>query len=213
MALGNLPGIPHEYYPRIGTLIQKLDDQELTLKEVGDNILCSLGRIRIDSRGISVSGDFGRIRFGPSEFRAIIDSVLNFIDYYPLLRDKELLIKQGNDIGKIKLGLLMRMVPSHLWESNNEKIPMIEIVSGLKSILSVLSYLIGDMDGVIDLGEKGFRIYRLEELLGWSADWQGFSRLMNVAIPALALTTREVADSVAGPTAELLDDILKRCGV
>jgi hypothetical protein len=213
MALGNLPGIPQQYYPRIGALIRKLEDRELTPKEVGDHILRSLGKIRIDSEGISVSGDFGRLGFGPPELRAIIDSVLNLIDTFPILRDKELLIKQGNKIGKIKLGLLMRMVPSNLWESNNEKIPMVEIVSDVKSIVSLLSYLIGEMDGVIDLAEKGVRVYRLEELLGWSADWQEFSKLLNVAIPALALTTKEVADRVSDSATALYDDILKRCGV
>ena len=95
MALGNLPGLPQKYNSRFRELIQKLKNEEMTLAEVGENILKASGRIRIDSEGINISGDFGNIQLGPPELRAIFDTALNIIEYLPILKDKQLLVKKG----------------------------------------------------------------------------------------------------------------------
>ncbi len=213
MAIGDFPGIPQKYIPRLRVLMEKLDNHELTMKEIGGHALSSLGRVRIDSEGISIQGDFGFIRFEPSEFRALVDSLLNVIDYLPMLKDKELLIKFGEEIYRIKLGLRTKILPAGVWELSEEGTPGIEIINGMTAATSLLSYLIGDMDGVVDLKEKGFKIYRLEEFVGWSVDWEAFSKFINMAVPALVLTTKGVADRVQGPAMQLWDELLTRCGV
>ena len=213
MALGNLPGIPQQYIPRFRQLLQKLNSHDLTFTEISNNIMSALGRVRIDAEGITLAGTFGRTGAGPSELRAMVESILNLIDYLPILKDKELLVKKEGNITKIKLGLPVNIIPSGVWELEDEKIPVIEIIDGVKAMASILSYIIGDLDEVIDLQEKGFKIYRFEDMVGWTPDWQWFAKLINIVVPALSLTTREVTDSVGGPAADLWDDILKRCGV
>ena len=107
----------------------------------------------------------------------------------------------------------MKVRPADIWELEDENIPIIEIIDGKRALMSVFSYIINDLDNVIDMQEKGLRIYRFEQLVDWSTGWEGFAKMMNVTIPALALTTREFSEKISGPLNNLWDDFLSRCGV
>ena len=134
---------------------------------------------------------FGSVNLNADEFKAIMASMTEFIDFLPVLKNREFLIKKGNDIKKIKLGLIPKKTKATIEDINNESYPMVEFndhekAAGDNKMLELVSCFFQGLDGTIDLPEAGYKVHRLEEFAGWFGDgWETFARLLSILMNIL----------------------------
>lgn len=220
MAIGDIPKIPSEQLPRFRELIEKVRDDEIAPEAIRDAVLSVMGTVRIDASGISMKGDFGSVDFYPDEFKAMTASLLELIDFLPVLKNREFLVKKGDDIQKIKLGLTIKKSPATPADLDNESYPMVEFedhgddTGDNKMLDFITAAFFQDIDGTLDMPEGGYKIHRLEEFAGWFGEgWGTFARLLNINVAALPLTSKGTLDRIGAAVPAFWDDVLKRCGV
>ncbi len=211
MSIGDLPKIPDEYRPRIQQLNTKLGKEELTVIELLDHVMTVLGRVRINAEGIQVWGEFGRTGLTGAEFRALMLSMEKGIDFSMRYRGREILIKQGSKINRIRIDFNMKKRPASAAEIADPALPMIEWMPPDANGQDT-----SDHGGEEELKNKKIQIkvHRMEALAGWLGDgWEEFARMLEIGLPALALTQKSTMDRIGESVPGLLDAILKRCGV
>ena len=126
MAITDFPKIPDDLNQRIGELTNKVKKSEISQEDVIRKTFTALGKTRIDHTGIKTSGQFGEIGFDSDDLKAMIESGKYGMELASVLYGKEFLIKAGNKIEKIKLGLPFKTIIDHISENDQETLPIIE---------------------------------------------------------------------------------------
>ena len=196
MALADIPKIPEEYYPRIENLQKKIEASETNVEAVIANALSVLGKVRISGNGIRAEGDYGVFEVDERALIALRDFLSYSCELLPRLFGKSFLIKQGDDIRKIKVGLGIKKCRATEQDIQNCRLPIVEFLR--------------------DTQKKRTRIniHRLEEFAGWLGnDWRRGSLIFRIAAPFSELLTKEILDKLGYSLPSYIDQFLKKCGV
>lgn len=223
MALGDFPQVPEELVGRIVTLTDQYKSDNLSVERIRDSIISSMGRTRIDERGITLFGDFGDMVFDQDDFTAMAESLMNLVDFAFIINGKEFLIKRGDTIEKVKIGPIVKRSEIYSVSSRHESLPMVEYdpdenghypENVLEMAEKVIFHFLDSYTGLTNgKGEPGFSIHRMEEFAGWLENWQDFSKGLDILIPLLELTVKKKIMKTGEAALSLADDILTRCGV
>ncbi|MCP4682880.1 MAG: hypothetical protein GY864_11150, partial [Desulfobacterales bacterium] len=216
MTTGYSPGIPGETISQIKELIKEIKGKDLSSKEISQHIFSTMGKIRMDTDGINIIGDFGRMGLDSDEFKAATEAFLNLIDFLPELKGKEFIVKRGDDINKIRLGLIPKKCPATHMDANDDRFPMVEFDADKSDSESMLGIVAKHFSQRIangpDTKEPGFKIHRIEEFAGWFKTWNEFSSMIMVGIPILSLTKMRTVKRISASIPAFLSDVLNRCG-
>ncbi len=220
MAVGDIPTIPRDKYPRMKKLIRRVRDGDLALDDFKTNLLSTLGRVRVDASGITASGDFGAFVLDDIGLKAILDTIRSAVDAWPLIEGQELLLKKTDGtVTRLKLGLLMKKTPATSADLANKSLPMVELMEGERSasddgMLALLNFLFPEgLDASMEPSQR-FKIHRIEEIMGWFGEgWENFSKVMGISIPALPLTQKFRLDRLGESMPAFWDSVLTKCGV
>ncbi len=215
MTTGYSPGIPRETITQIRELMQKFKGDDLSPENISQHVFSAMGKIRMDTDGINIIGDFGSMGLDSDEFKAVTEALLNLIDFLPELKGKEFIVKKGDDINKIRLGLIPKKYPITHMDANDHRFAMIEFdpeKTGSKSMVSVvMNYFSHRMANGSSTKEPGFKIHRIEEFGGWFESWKEFADMMKVSIPMLSLTKMRTIKRISASIPAFLSDVLNRC--
>jgi len=216
MAVGDIPGIPKEHIPRAQRLVERLRNNEITLEAVRDNALSTLGRMRVSSSGVTVTGEAGVFELDAGSLKALLGAMKKAVETVPLFMGKELYLKEGSKITHLKIGLRMKKRSATESEIKSSTLPVIEFdpkISSKDSIINAIEYRVQGLGGTIPSPPPRFKIRRMEELAGWFKGWEDLAKVMRIAVPAVPLTTKSVLDKLGEPVPAFSDLVLKKCGV
>jgi len=221
MSLGDIPKIPPQYKPRVRKLFDKIKQGETSLEKVGRTVLTAAGSATLDSRGLTIAGEYGRFEID----RRILDdmeaSLLTMLDALPvLLRKKVVLIKKGLEVTKLSMG------PTGIWRTRprpedltDKTLPIVEIVgdpqeSRRKKLMNLFNHYLQTPLEEWEEVTPAIKVHRLEEIGTWMGDdWKTAGTLIQAMVPFVRLTTKEIMDKLGETFAPFCDHVLKRCGV
>lgn len=225
MAVGDIPKIPREYYPRLQQLADKLKSNDISTATVEENALSLLGRARITAEGVRIAGDFGAFELDREGLSAIIESMKKALDLWPLINGREFLVKQGGTVTRWRLGRIPRKSKATQADIDNSSLPVFEYQESSPSTASLkktgpglplwLKLLMDNLDSGHGSGTPTppFKIRRIEELMGWIEDWEQLSQIIYVGIPSLPLTQKKRLDKLGESLPAFIDALLTKCGV
>ncbi|MBN1288311.1 MAG: hypothetical protein JXA49_01575 [Actinobacteria bacterium] len=224
MAIGDIPKFPEELKPRGNKLIRMLEENSLSGSELLENVLATLGAVKIGANGLKIAGDFGSFEISASDFKALAESMEKMLDYLPSLlkrlKDRELYIKAGDEVTKIKIGIPPKKIPSYLKEVEKTESPVIEMPARSDSgkaqgfLFNMFASYIGDKDDSSSGKMIDAKIRRADELVGWLGEgWDFLVQILEIATPAVQLTTKETLDKLGESYAAFWDELFRRCGV
>jgi hypothetical protein len=218
MAIGDLPKIPTEYYPRLRQVASRIDQGELTPADLRSHILTVLGRVRMGAEGVSVQGVFGQSGLTADEMNGAVIAAMKLIDFVKRYRGRELIIKTGSHYQICRVGLNLKKRPATAVEVADPALPIFEWNGGGES--AVVDWLRGlGVNAKPECSAPGqsrrpLTIHRLEALAEWLGEgWEEYARFLNVLIPALPLTQKGTLDRLGESVPAFLDAVLTRCGV
>lgn len=220
MAIGDIPSVPRQYYPRFQALIKQVRDGDIALDKVRTNILTTLGRVKINQDGIKAQGDFGTLVLDSEGLGAILDTIKTAAEAWPIFKGRELLLKKDGKVMKYRIGFPVKKTKASHADLVNPALPMVEFIEKppikeKRPSIGFLAYIIEDEEGGGDNMSSGpVKIHRLEEMAGWMGEgWENFSRLLGIGIPALPLTRKRVLDRLNESVPAFWDKVLTKCGV
>lgn len=223
MAIGDIPKFPREFRPRGDKLIQLIQEGEISSRDVLNNAISTMGKISIGSHGIEITGSYGSFEIDSDDFAALMESVNKMVDFMPtLLRGvmgHELIMKVGDRVTKLQIKIPPRVVPSSTGEIRETDIPSLEmpgpVVYG-KPCGPILEFFASYIGEYLPPNGKliNVKIRRAEELVGWLGEgWDFLAKVIDVAVPALQLTSKQSMDRLGKFYAAFWDELFKKCGV
>jgi len=216
MAIGDVPRFPGKFKPRGNELVHLLDENKITDREVLNNILSTLGTLRIDTSGMSMTGEFGSIVIDSADFKALIESANRMLDYLPTLwrrlKGHEILIRVGDKVSRLRLSLPPRLTSSSRREIEDSGLPAFEMPPGI--LYSLFVSYVSDLDRSPTGRLLDIKVRRAEELVGWLGEgWDFLVAMFHIATPASQLTTKESMDRLGESYQDFWDEVFTRCGV
>lgn len=223
MAIGDIPKFPREYKPRGDKLIRMIQEDEISIQDVLTCVLSTMGKVSVDSNGMVITGSFGSFRINSGDFVALMESVNRMMDYMPTLlkgvMGHEVFMKVGEKVTRLKIKIPPKVVSSSIREIKESNIPSLEmpqsVVYGRPCglLFEIFAAYIGD-----HLPPNGklinLKVRRAEELVDWLGEgWEFLTHMIDIAIPALQLTTKQSLDRLGESYAAFWDEILSKCGV
>ncbi len=220
MAIGDIPRIPRQYYPRLQQLGAKLENQEITAAAVQENALHLLGRARISADGICFTGEFGSFVLDREGLEAMIAAMKKALALWPVFHGRELFVQKGEQVTRWRLGRIPKKTAATPAEIQNSSLPVViypllsEKQEKHRKLPVWLSALMDDPDsGGFMAASPLFKVVRIEELLGWFEDWEQLARALAIGIPALPLTQKKRLDKLGESLPAFIDALLTKCGV
>lgn len=237
MSLGDVPKFPRKYKPRGDKLVSKLTQNEITVKEIMDNIFSSLGKMTIDSEGIKITGQFGTFEVDPVVYPIIndtIDGMLDFATPYAVdiirKRVSSLFSEREERHLYLKFGeRIFRFTPHALYVSVSKasrdeiadtEFPLIEINptekllnEGIPIINIFESYISNKaLPSISDYAT--IKMYRPEKLMEWfELSWEDAGAMMEMILPVISLTRKKTLDKLGASYPAFWDDVFTKCGV
>ncbi|MBN2168575.1 MAG: hypothetical protein JW738_04970 [Actinobacteria bacterium] len=237
MSLGDVPKFPRKYKLRGDKLVEKLEQSEITMKEVLDNIFSTLGMLTIDSGGIKVTGKFGAFEVDPEIYEVMNDSIDGMMAYMmksavEIVRRRMAMLSREREDRKVYLKFgdrIFRFTPHTLyvgvWKATEGEIadtrfPLIEIIPTEKllnegiPIADLFESYISNR-GLPVLGDyMSLKIYRPEKLVEWfDLSWEEAGEMMGMILPMMALARKETLDKLGASYPAFWDDVFTKCGV
>ena len=219
MSIFDFPNIPDDLVTRVTELGSKIKNREIPKETIIQQALEAMGRVRIDNEGIHLAGGFGKMEFDSYDFKSMIESLTNLVEFIYILDGKQFLVQCDKKIEKITLGLPPKTEEVKRLTEKDEELALVEFepdASGNypeKRLQVVLNYLKDRYGAQLNIRHPGFKIHRIEEFAGWMKDWKEFAIMMNITFSLTELTTKRKIMQTGESAFQLAGDILNRCGV
>jgi len=203
----DLPGQPDRIDKagqRTTALIERIHQGAITLPEVFEHSLKTLGRFKISAKGIDIDG---KLDIRTREMASIFESMSHAIVLMHQLLGKDIFIKiRGVQTYKMHIGLPPVITPV---KQGKIRVPMLELD------LDMISYLSMGTEGFILLStEDLWKIHGFEVLAGWLGDnWQEGMTFVDLVIPLCKFITRENMGYLGQPLTACWEEVLTKCGV
>ena len=193
MGLGEFPRLPDGYIPRVEKLVQEIKEGKLSVGDAQRKAVLDAAMDLLQAL----------MAVAPVE---LIELAPYSLSIFPPLIGKELFIRV-RDVGifKARVGLLPKVIeltPTTVEEIKADPIPGIELD------LDVISLMLQGFPGVSSIVSEGLvRIYGAEVLATWFSDTTG------LMVSLMALTRKEIMDSIEEPFISAVDELLVEYGV
>jgi hypothetical protein len=193
MGLGEFPRLPDGYIPRVEKLVQEIKEGRLSVGDAQKKAMLNASMDLLQAL----------IAVAPAE---LIELVPYSLSIFPPLIGKELFIRV-RDVGifKARVGMLpkvIELIPTTIEEIKADPIP------GIDLDLDIIPLILQSFPGVSSIFSEGLiKIYGVEVLATW------FSDTVGLMVSFLALTRKEIMDSIEEPFISAVDELLVGYGV
>lgn len=225
MAIGDIPKIPREYFPRLQQLTDKLRSREITLYELYANAFATAGRCTVSAEGVTFAGDFGKVALDKEGLTGIVESVKNMAPLWHMFAGRSFLYQHGDLVLRIRLGNIPLIRRATISDVENGPLPAIIFQQPAHHDPSSkaagpglpywLKYLSDDPDWGQGTGVPNplFKVRRVEEIMGWFEDWEQLARVMAASLPLVPMSQKKRLDKMGENFPQYMDAFLKKCGV
>lgn len=237
MAMEDVPKFPRKYKPRGDRLVQRLEQNEISVREILNNIFSALGNLTFDSSGIRIEGEFGSFAMGSEFYDAMIGSVDRMIDYTMgmaselIKRRLSMVFKEREEhVIYLKLGgqmfrfrahpLFVGVVRVKEEEINTTEYPLIEIIptekllNGGNPTLEIFKWYISNRDLPSMDDYLSVKLYRIDQVPDWfEYSWEDAADMLDMVLPMTDLMAKETLDRLGESYPEFWDDVFTKCGV
>lgn len=225
VAFKDIPMFPREFKPRGDRLIQMMQEHKISGPDVLNNVLSTLGTLRVSSNGIEITGSFGSFVIDSLDFNGLMETVNRSVDWMPVLLKRlnghQLIIRVGDKVTKLTLKIPPRREPSSMREIEESDLPAIELPSPGQGpdpselLLKLFALLISNQDLTsFDSKPIDFKFRRYEEMLDWLGEgWQFAEEGIDIALPSLRLLSKQTMDRLGEDYPAFWDEVLRKCGV
>jgi hypothetical protein len=199
MSMGDLPRLPDEYIPRVEKLVDLVKSGDADIAEI-------IGKLMGPVIGKMLPVIMGS---GGDKLMAIMPAVMGML---PALIGKQIYLGVI-DVGyyRVKVGMLPRLI--NFKESTVEEVKAAKLPTVVVD-LDLIPLLFQGLPGIISLMTDGkLTIYGVEVLVGWFRAVSKNTGIVDTALPAVRLMTKEVLQEIQEPFTEAADEMLSAYGV
>ena len=241
MSLEDLPQFPKKYKPRGDVLIQRVQRKEISINEVINTLFSVMKKLRIDSSGVNVIGDFGSMGVDSKVYVAMnqsLDKMVPYIMYVgmeiikrrissvykPSEEPQKIYLRFGDRIIRLTIKAFI-IIPAFVTEKEmrDTKYPVIEIIprekliSGGNPLLDLFMWYIGSLDLPAWTEYVDVKIHRPEQIVEFMdlviTSWADMGDMLELVLPMTALMTKETMDRLAESYPAFWDEVFTRFGV
>lgn len=241
MSFEDLPQFPKKFKPRGDVLIQKMERNEITTNEVINTVFSVMKKLRIDSSGVSVTGDFGSMVMNSKVYDILnqsLDKIVPYVMYWAMEfvkrristigknqdQPQQIYIKFGERIVKFTFYAFM-VVPMFASEQEirTTNQPIVEIIPGQRlmnggnPVLDAFKWYIGSAEFPPITDYIDMKVHRPELVVEFMdlliTSWADIGDVLELIVPMSALITRESLEKLSASYEDFWDEVFIRFGV